>query len=213
MMVSLRRPSTETIREFLASQLKLGFTYTAVGATASLPPAGYTVDHTRIKLGDGEEVFTKAKAALGRWEQFRLGWVEAWSPTATIETGDVVAVIARNLGLWWLSACRIVYVVDEEEPIQRYGFAYGTLPDHARAYASQWDVSASQVKSSRASQQWSCTFFKHFWYLLGQGSHIQVVKDDTHDGQYRDQAPFAFQGSGLCPRALRRASRSSTRPW
>ena len=50
MMVSLRRPSTETIREFLASQSKLGFTYTAVGATASLPPADYVVDHTRIKL-------------------------------------------------------------------------------------------------------------------------------------------------------------------
>ncbi|MGC8640100.1 MAG: DUF1990 family protein [Isosphaeraceae bacterium] len=130
-MVSLRRPSTETIREFLTSQLKLGFTYTAVGATASQPPAGYAVDHTRIKLGDGEEVFKKAKAALGRWEQFRLGWVEAWSPTAMIETGDVVAVVARNLGLWWLNACRVVYVVDEEKPIQRYGFAYGTLPDHA----------------------------------------------------------------------------------
>ncbi|MGB2610244.1 MAG: DUF1990 family protein, partial [Isosphaeraceae bacterium] len=61
MMVSLRRPSTETIREFLASQSKLGFTYTAVGATASLPPADYVVDHTRIKLGQGEEVFMKAK--------------------------------------------------------------------------------------------------------------------------------------------------------
>ena len=83
-MVSLRRPSTETIREFLASQSKLGFTYTAVGATASLPPAGYTVDHTRIKLGEGEEVFTRARAALGRWEQFRLGWVEAWSPETPI---------------------------------------------------------------------------------------------------------------------------------
>ena len=116
-MVSLRRPSTETIRAFLASQSKLGFTYTAVGATASLPPAGYVVDHTRIKLGEGEEVFTRAKAALGRWEQFRLGWVEAWSPETPIQTGEVVAVIARHLGLWWLNACRIVYVVDEAEPI------------------------------------------------------------------------------------------------
>ena len=130
-MVSLRRPSTETIRGFLTVQSKLGFTYTAVGATASLPPADYVVDHTRIKLGQGEEVFMKAKAALGRWQQFRLGWVEAWSPETPIQTGEVVAVIARNLGLWWLNACRIVYVVDEEEPIQRYGFAYGTLPDHA----------------------------------------------------------------------------------
>ena len=63
-MVSLRRPSTETIRGFLTVQSKLGFTYTAVGATASLPPADYVVDHTRIKLGQGEEVFMKAKAAL-----------------------------------------------------------------------------------------------------------------------------------------------------
>ncbi len=145
MMVSLRRPSTEAIREFLASQSKLGFTYTAVGATASLPPAGYVVDHTRIKLGEGEEVFMKAKAALGRWEQFRLGWVELWSPETPIETGEVVAVIARNVGLWWLNACRIVYVVDEEEPIQRYGFAYGTLPDHAETGEERFLVERDRV--------------------------------------------------------------------
>ena len=149
MMVSLRRPSTETIREFLASQSKLGFTYTAVGATASLPPADYVVDHTRIKLGQGEEVFMKAKAALGRWQQFRLGWVEVWSPETPIQTGEVVAVIARNVGLWWLNACRIVYVVDEEEPIQRYGFAYGTLPDHAgtgeERFLVEWDRASGEV--------------------------------------------------------------------
>jgi uncharacterized protein (UPF0548 family) len=67
-MVALRRPSTETIRDFLASQSNLGFTYTAVGATASQPPAGYTVDHTCVKLGEGEEVFRKAQAALRRWD-------------------------------------------------------------------------------------------------------------------------------------------------
>ncbi len=117
MMVSLRRPSVETIREFLTSQSKLGFTYSAVGATASLPPAGYLVNHTRIKLGQGEEVFTRAKDALGRWEQFRLGWLEAWSPNRPIQTGGVVAIIVRNLGVWWLNACRIVYVIDEPGPV------------------------------------------------------------------------------------------------
>ena len=72
-MVSLRRPSTEAIRDFLASQSNLGFTYAAVGATASQPPAGYTVDHTRAKLGEGEEAFTRANGALERWDQFCLG--------------------------------------------------------------------------------------------------------------------------------------------
>ncbi len=66
-MKSLRRPTAAMIRKFLAAQAKLDFTYTAVGATASLPPTGYVVDHTRIKLGEGEEVFTKAKDALRRW--------------------------------------------------------------------------------------------------------------------------------------------------
>jgi len=148
-MLSLRRPSTGAIREFLATQSKLGFTYTAVGATASLPPAGYVVDHTRIKLGEGEEVFMKAKAALGRWDQFRLGWVEAWSPETMILSGEVVAVIAHKIGLWWLNACRIVYVVDEPGPIRRFGFAYGTLPDHAEAgeerFVVEWDLASGEV--------------------------------------------------------------------
>ena len=93
--MSLRRPSAETIREFLAAQAKLDFTYSAVGATASQPPAGYVVDHTRIKLGEGEPVFQAARAALQRWEQFRLGWLEAWSPETPIQTGEVVAIVAR----------------------------------------------------------------------------------------------------------------------
>jgi uncharacterized protein (UPF0548 family) len=148
-MVSLRRPSRETIREFLTSQSKLDFTYASVGATASLPPAGYVVDHTRIKLGQGEEVFMKAKLALGRWDHFRLGWVEARSPETPIQTGAVVAVIARNLGLWWLNACRIVYVVDDPGPIRRFGFAYGTLPDHAESgeerFLVEWDRTTGEV--------------------------------------------------------------------
>ena len=39
--------------------------------------------------------------------------------------------MARAIGVWWLSACKIVYVINESGPITRFGFAYGTLPDHA----------------------------------------------------------------------------------
>ena len=127
-MLSLRRPSTGAIREFLTSQSKLGFTYSALGATATVPPAGYAVDHTRIKLGEGEVVFTKAKLALGHWDQFRLGWVEAWSPETPIHTGEVVAVVARLVGLWWLNACRIVYVVDETGSVAGTGSPSGRFP-------------------------------------------------------------------------------------
>jgi uncharacterized protein (UPF0548 family) len=131
------------------AQARLGLTYSAVGATASEPPAGYVVDHIRIKLGEGEQVFTAAKAALVRWEQFRLGWVEAWPPDTSIEKGQVIAVLARSLGLWWLNVCRIVSVVDEEGSVKQFGFAYGTLPDHAGSgeerFLVEWDRESDGV--------------------------------------------------------------------
>ena len=198
-MVSLRRPSTETIRGFLTVQSKLGFTYTAVGATASLPPADYVVDHTRIKLGQGEEVFMKAKAALGRWQQFRLGWVEVWSPETPIQTGEVVAVIARNLGLWWLNACRIVYVVDEEEPIQRYGFAYGTLPDHAETGEERF-----LVERDRASGE--------VWYdiLAFSRPHLLLTRLG-YPFVRRVQKRFAKASAAAMLRAVNNVERGSNR--
>ena len=129
-MPFLQKPSAETIRAFLAIQAKLDFTYPAVGATAAVPPPGYVVDHTRVRLGNGPAVFTAARAALNRWEHFQLGWVETWPPGLPIEPGQVVAVIARSAGLWWVNACRIVSVVNETD---QFGFTYGTLPGHAES--------------------------------------------------------------------------------
>ena len=139
-MLSLRRPSVEKLQNFLASQSRVGLTYSAIGATAAVSPPGYVVDRTRIKLGEGASRFAAAKAALGRWEQFRLGWVEAWPPDTPIKEGQVVAMIARIFGPWWLNACRVVYVVDEQGPIKRYGFAYGTLPEHAESGEERFTV-------------------------------------------------------------------------
>jgi uncharacterized protein (UPF0548 family) len=106
-MLSLRKPSVDNLRRFMEAQAKLPYTYEAVGATAETPPAGYVVDRTRRKLGEGEPVFRSAITALRRWEQFRLGWVEAWSPDTPIQPGEVVTVMGRAIGVWWLNACRI----------------------------------------------------------------------------------------------------------
>ena len=137
------------MRRFLAARAKLPFTYAAVGATATTPPAGFMVDRTRIKLGEGEAVFQLAKAALRGREQFRLGWVEAWPPDTPIQKGEVVAVMGRAVGVWWLNACRIVYVVDDSGPISKFGFAYGTLPGHVESgeerFLIEWDRSDNGV--------------------------------------------------------------------
>ncbi len=130
-MISLRKPSAEAVRAFLGSQAKGSLSYPAVGATNAAPPAGYAVDHTRIRLGSGKETFDAATAALERWEQFELGWVQAWPADRAIRQGGLVAICGRCVGLWWLNACRIVYVVRDEGPVTRFGFAYGTLAEHA----------------------------------------------------------------------------------
>jgi uncharacterized protein (UPF0548 family) len=142
-MLLFRRPTPAALDAFRAAQADIAITYPAVGSTATIPPAGYTVDRTRVRLGEGETVFRAAKAALERWEQFRLGWVEAVPADTPLVPGAVVAVVARLMGVWWVNACRVVYAVDEAGPVARFGFAYGTLPDHAETgeerFLVEWD--------------------------------------------------------------------------
>jgi uncharacterized protein (UPF0548 family) len=148
-MFSIRKPSAEVLGSFLAEQARLEFSYPFVGQTAASPPAGFKVDRTRQKLGSGEAVFTAARRALERWEQFRLDRLELWPRETPIRTGEVVAVVARICGVWWLNACRIVYTIDAAGPVRRFGFAYGTLPDHAETgeerFSIEWDQSDDSV--------------------------------------------------------------------
>jgi uncharacterized protein (UPF0548 family) len=54
-----------------------------------------------------------------------------------IAPGEVAGVVAHALGLWWLNAARIVYVIDEP---RRFGFAYGTLPGHVERGEERFSV-------------------------------------------------------------------------
>ena len=130
-MLFLSQPNSKTINNFIAQQENLPFSYPHVGSSRSTPPDGYVLDHRRIRLGEGEAVFEAACAAWRRWQMFNLPWVTLCWPNTPIEEGAVVAILARSYGIWWLNACRIVYLIDESSPIRKVGFAYGTLPDHA----------------------------------------------------------------------------------
>lgn len=145
----LQKPSIDILSQFVAEQSALDFSYSAVGATAEAPPLGFIVDRTRIELGAGESVFEAAKAALQRWQQFRLGWVEAWSPETPLEVGQTVAIMGWAVGFWWLNSCRIVYTVDEPGDTTKFGFAYGTLPGHVESgeerFLIEWDRNTNQV--------------------------------------------------------------------
>lgn len=139
-----RQPSEAVVRKFIASQQDLPFSYAQVGATKNQPrdvPGGYAVDHNRIKLGAGGETYRRAGAALRSWHQFELGWVTIVPPGKPLQAGTTVAVRAKVFGFWTLNAARIVYVIDEREADKaRFGFAYGTLPDHVERGEERFTV-------------------------------------------------------------------------
>jgi uncharacterized protein (UPF0548 family) len=139
-MFFLSEPSAETITRFLSTQTQQPFSYPEVGATQHEPPAHYVLDHNRIKLGQGRRTFEQAVAALRHWQQFDLGWVRIVPDTTALEVGNTVAIKARTFGFWSLSACRIVYVIDDQTPIRKFGFAYGTLTNHVECGEERFTV-------------------------------------------------------------------------
>ena len=127
-MPSFFAPSATTIRDFMAAQAPLAFSYPGVGLTRSATaPAGYDHDFNSIELGEGEAVWAAAREAVRQWQMFPAGWTGIRPANAPIRAGEVVAMTARVLGAWWLNSCRIVYVLDDA---RQFGFAYGTLPGH-----------------------------------------------------------------------------------
>jgi uncharacterized protein (UPF0548 family) len=128
MMMRLTRPGLDEVTAHLTSQRGLPFTYSDVGATRDeREPAGFAHDHNRQRLGHGAGAFDRARQAIRTWTMFPapLAYIEPLP--IPIEVGAQAGVVVHALGLWWLNAARIVYVIDEP---RRFGFAYGTLPGH-----------------------------------------------------------------------------------
>jgi uncharacterized protein (UPF0548 family) len=150
-MFLVRRPSDEKIRALLASSADLPLNYPEVGATAGTPPGGYTVDHHRCAIGQGEAAFGRAAGALRGWRMYPAEWIRiCWTDTP-IEPGALVGTLVRVLGVWTLNACRILRVIEETEgSVQRFGFVWGTVRGHAEAgeerFLVEWDRDSSVVE-------------------------------------------------------------------
>lgn len=190
----LQKPNADILSEFLAEQAGLEFSYPEVGATASIPPAGYVVDRTRIELGAGESVFEAAKSALRRWQQMRLGWVEVWSPETPLEAGQVIAIMGWAVGFWWLNACRIVYTVDEAGDTPKFGFANGTLPGHIEMgeerFLIEWDQETDQVS-------YNILAFSKSNHILSRVGYPLVRRSQKHFG--RDSVASMYKATNTDP--------------
>jgi uncharacterized protein (UPF0548 family) len=129
-MFLIRRPSQDEISEFLDQSRDLALSYDPVGI-ARQSPKGFNADLASAVIGHGRETFERAKTALAQWRHYEMGWVELFPHRASIEPGTVVAVLVRHLGLWSLNGCRVVYGIGDRQTGSSFGFAYGTLTNHA----------------------------------------------------------------------------------
>lgn len=136
-MFLLTRPSASQIEAFLQERETDSFSYREIGATRESPPSGYNIDHNRMMIGRGENDFESAKAAIRQWKMFEVPGMELFYSDTPIEAGRNVAPLAHHLGFYSLNSCRIVYVIDESD---RFGFAYGTLTEHAEIGEERFTV-------------------------------------------------------------------------
>ncbi len=128
-MISLWRPSASKITAFCARQAEAPFGYPEVGATDGTLPEGYYIDETEETIGHGEADFEAARAALRVYRHYgsRGGRIRLVGDPPPCHEGSVVVLLGCHLGLWTLSACRVVYTFDQP---RSFGYAYGTL-EHA----------------------------------------------------------------------------------
>ena len=129
-MFLARRPSQREIEEFIARSRDLPLSYNPIGI-AKESPHGFKVDEASGVIGRGEPAFERAKVALAEWRHFDFGWVELFPQGAAVEPGSVVAVLVHHMGFWSLNGCRIVYTLGDRRTGPSFGFAYGTLTNHA----------------------------------------------------------------------------------
>lgn len=155
---SVHPPDARRIERFLAAQRDANFSYQEIGGSEDGAPAGYNLDHNRVQLGSGAADFEAACAVLRAWRMFPAPWTRIAPTAAPIAVGQVIAMQANALGLWWLNACRIVYVIDEKTSAsgsssargegagagpavaRRFGFAYGTLEAHVEQGEERFSV-------------------------------------------------------------------------
>lgn len=137
-MFLAQRPSSEDIERFLDASRDLPLSYASIGLARTGAP-GFRLDEAVVAVGSGDADFARATAALVEWRHFDLGWVELRPRQAEVTDGTVVAVAIRHFGFWSLNGCRVLYSTSDARQ-STFGFAYGTLTNHAECGEESFEV-------------------------------------------------------------------------
>jgi len=141
-MFLAHRPNAREIEQFMQDSQSLPLSYDQIGV-AKQSPSDFRIDETSGKIGRGKFAFERAKLALHEWRHFELGWVEIFPKNSSIEPGTTVAILVHHFWFWSLNGCRVVYELGDRPDDTSFGFAYGTLTNHAEIGEEIFQVSIS----------------------------------------------------------------------
>ncbi|GLJ24874.1 hypothetical protein SUGI_0475720 [Cryptomeria japonica] len=121
----LARPSSEYQASCLKHILPESFNYEEKHRNATekapfsnqfseeLGKDGYTLSHSRVRIGSGLQAYQKGKQLLNKWGHFQLRW--AWVESSTcIKVGQKFCVCSQELVPWILMPLQILYVNDHK---------------------------------------------------------------------------------------------------
>jgi len=164
--INFSYPSQTQLDQFLNKLQQMPFSYTEIGQTQNETDSiltNYTIDYNFICLGKGDEVWKRANIALSQWKHFPPSFTKIYPHKTAIAKGNIVVVMIKILGLWWRNSAKIVYIINESN---RFGFAYGTLTEHAEQGEEAFWISRDStdkityhIKAFSKPRHWAAKLF------------------------------------------------------
>ena len=120
---------------------------------------------------------------------YALDWTQVKPEKIPIKKGEIVITMISHLGFWSLNPCLIIYLIDEsKDKLQKFGFAFGTLPAHAETgeekFEIEWNLETDEVfyeiyAFARPENPWAKLSSPYVTYLqrnFAEESHQAMLK-------------------------------------
>ncbi|KAJ9540896.1 hypothetical protein OSB04_027402 [Centaurea solstitialis] len=103
---------------------------------------GFLINHSKVLVGSGSDVYEKGKTALQNWRHFGLGWTFV-DPKTPVENGVKFCVCLKEFFPWVMMPLQVVYVNEtrsRKTAVASFGFGGGTLGGHLLAGEERFSV-------------------------------------------------------------------------
>ena len=145
-MFRIRKPTDGLVQQFIEPQRQAPLNYTEVGHTrdSDIPPVGFHPNRWQSIIGNGDRNYRRAMVGIRDLYMLNLGWIQVVSGPTRLEAEQLITTLVRRCRIYALQATRVVYVIDEQPSLRRFGFGYGTLLGHLLCGEERFTVAINE---------------------------------------------------------------------